>query len=46
MKPDDLDTTAWAEYERRKREWQYDNPGATPAEYEAAMKRIADECGV
>lgn len=36
----------WQEYERLKRQWQYDNPGATPAEYEAAVRKIAQECGV
>lgn len=40
------DSTRWADYERKKADWQQANPGATPAEYQAAMKRIATECGV
>ena len=35
----------WAEYERRKAEWVAAHPDATPAEYEAAMRRIAMELG-
>jgi hypothetical protein len=35
-----------AEYERRKAEWILNNPNATSIEYEAAMLRIARECGV
>jgi len=34
------------EYERLKRQWVRDNPEATPEEYTAAMRRIADECGI
>lgn len=30
------------EYERLKAEWITNNPGATPAEYQAAMTAIAD----
>ena len=33
-------------YERDKRQWALNHPAATQAEYEAAIKRIADECGV
>lgn len=33
-------------YERMKADWQRANRGSTPAEYQAAMKRIAEECGV
>lgn len=33
-------------YESMKADWQRKNRGATPAEYQAAMKRIATECGV
>lgn len=33
-------------YEREKREWAKRNPAATPVEYQDAMKRIAEECGV
>jgi hypothetical protein len=36
----------WLEYERRKQEWISRHPRATPTEYEAAMRRIASECGV
>jgi hypothetical protein len=34
------------EYERRKAAWIAQNPGATAAQYMAAMQRIARECGV
>lgn len=33
----------WRLYEIRKREWIETHPGAQPAEYEVAMRRIADE---
>ncbi len=36
----------WREYERRKQEWITKHPGSTPAEYQAAMRRIAQEYGV
>ena len=36
----------WAEYSRRKKQWERDNPNATPGEYGRAMQRIADELGV
>lgn len=36
----------WAEYERLKKQWAAAHPEATPREYEQAMARIADECGV
>ena len=38
--------SAIREYERRKRKWIAAHPEATPAEYTAAMTRIARECGV
>jgi len=33
----------WAEYERRKWAWIRDNPDATPAQYDRAMRRLLDE---
>lgn len=39
-------TSPWVRYEHAKARWAEANPGATPAEYEAAMRRIADEVGV
>lgn len=36
----------WVQYERRKAAWQQQNPNATPAEFSAAMARIARELGV
>ena len=35
-----------ASYEAAKREWAYSHPDATAAQYEAAMERLARECGV
>jgi hypothetical protein len=35
-----------ASYEAAKAAWIASHPDATPAEYEAAMRRIARECGV
>ena len=34
------------DYERRKADWVRSHPEATPQEYQAAMTRIARECGV
>lgn len=36
----------YAAYEARKRQWDSEHPTATPAERDAAMMRIARECGV
>lgn len=36
----------FSSYELRKTEWVLLNPGSSPAEYTAAMQRIAQECGV
>lgn len=36
----------WAEYERRKRAWLKNNPGAWPPEYADACARIAEELGL
>lgn len=33
-------------YEARKRAWDAANPDARPSERDAAMQRIARECGV
>lgn len=33
-------------YERMKREWVSANPDATCAQYDAAIRRIANQCGV
>jgi len=38
--------TAYAAYERMKADWVRANPEATPQEYQAAMRRIAMECGI
>jgi hypothetical protein len=37
---------SFAEYERLKRDWLRDHPDCSPAEYEAAMRKIARRCGV
>lgn len=36
----------WQEYERRKAEWVREHADAIPAEFAAAMQRIAREVGV
>jgi hypothetical protein len=36
----------YLEYKRLKNEWIAKNPGSTPEQYEAAIKRIARECGI
>lgn len=36
----------YLEYEKAKAAWSIENPMATPEEYTAAMRRIADACGV
>lgn len=36
----------YVRYEQLKREWTQKHPGATPEEYEVAIRRIANECGV
>ena len=36
----------WPSYESAKQSWLDKNPNCTPAEYQAAMTRIARECGV
>jgi len=33
-------------YEQLKREWVKNNPSATNEEYQAAMRKIAEKCGV
>ena len=37
---------SYACYERLKAEWRAEHPDATPEEYERAMRRIAEQCGV
>ena len=34
---------SWAAYEAAKRAWIAANPGATPEQYEAAMKALAKQ---
>ena len=36
----------WQAYEAAKRAWIAANPGATPEQYEAAMRSIAERYGV
>lgn len=38
--------TQWWRYEHAKQQWIADHPEATPQQYQAAMLRIALECGV
>ena len=40
------DATLHAEYDRRKNDWREGNPDATPSEYMAACRRIADDLGL
>ena len=37
---------SWQAYEAAKRAWIAANPGATPEQYDAAMKAIADRLGI
>lgn len=37
---------SWVEYESLKSQWVANNPNATPEQYEQAIKRIAQQCGV
>lgn len=47
MKREPIDEqAAWHQYELRKSEWQLSHKEATPDEYQAAMRKIAEECGV
>ena len=36
----------WREYERRKEAYEREHPYSTPAQWSAAMRRIAKELGV
>jgi hypothetical protein len=36
----------WALYELRKAEWKRQNPSASQAEYDRAIRKIVGECGV
>jgi len=36
----------YEKYEAMKRDWVQLNPSATNEEYQSAMRRIADKCGV
>lgn len=37
---------AYQRYEQLKKEWIAKNPAATSQEYQVAMRRIAEKCGV
>ncbi len=37
---------SWQAYEAAKRAWIAANPNATPEQYDAAMRAIAEMCGV
>ena len=37
---------SWQAYEAAKRAWIAEHPGATPEQYEAAMKAIAEQLGI
>jgi hypothetical protein len=41
-----LVTETWSLYEQLKQEWVEAHPGATPAEYEAAMREICEMLGI
>ena len=45
-KPRFHDLPSYVEYELLKAQWAANNPQATPQEYEQAMLRIAQQCGV
>ena len=40
------ETERWQMYEAAKRAWIAEHPGATPEQYEAAMKAIAERLGI
>lgn len=40
------DQQRWQAYEAAKHLWEAQNPGATSAEYEAAMQQLARKAGV
>lgn len=37
---------SWQAYEAAKHAWIAANPNATPEQYDAAMRAIAERCGV
>ena len=37
---------AYKKYEALKAEWVKANPGSTPKQYEAAMRLLAEKCGI
>jgi hypothetical protein len=41
-----MDSDYWSLYEQLKAEWVEAHPGATPAEYEAAMREICEMLGI
>jgi hypothetical protein len=41
-----MDSDYWSLYEQLKQEWVEAHPGATPAEYEAAMREICEMLGI
>ena len=41
-----VDMYGYEQYEEMKRAWVKANPGASNAEYQTAMRRIAKKCGV
>jgi hypothetical protein len=41
-----MDSDYWSLYEQLKQEWVDAHPGATPAEYEAAMRVICEQLGI
>lgn len=45
-KREDPFPSRWQEYETQKRHWVNSHPEATHTEYQAAMMKIAQGCGV
>ena len=46
MKRDPRPAPPYADYELAKQDWLAEHPEATPSEYQAAMRRIAEELGL
>lgn len=46
FRPKELKMCAYQRYEQLKKEWIAANPASTNQEYQVAMRRIAEKCGI